>query len=370
MMSLHDPLTLAGTLVAGGDVPGAIAQYDRFLTPLFAGGPAALAALANGPALVSDAARALTELLRWNRRFAEAIALQHQMAHLLPEDAPGFRILAARLMVEAGMTAQGLALLQAEAAALQPSAGLLLMGEVHAWLLDYASAETCLAGVCADIAAPVADRAAACDLRFNLFGMQKKIPEAISAWEAARELDADRDTALPDLLRMLIYWYQYETAASYIDQDSSDLRRTFYRNLILTKTSGPKGRKGWEWVQDYDPAHLILGHQEYAEAALRCAAPGQALAVLMPLHEKGVQSRPLVLTGLAFAQQRDLPRAHWALRQALRLADQDAPRRTRPGVETGRIFDAETRITYAEVPIDPDIRPHLDPYFMPVHPLH
>lgn len=96
--------------------------------------------------------------------------------------------------------------------------------------------------------------------------------------------------------------------------------------------------------------------------------PPLVIAALMPDIGRGQLSfRPLFLTGLAFAQQRELDRAKWALDRALRLADADAdrPRRARINHGTERIFDAESRSTYGEVPIDADIRGHLDWYFMP-----
>jgi hypothetical protein len=74
--------------------------------------------------------------------------------------------------------------------------------------------------------------------------------------------------------------------------------------------------------------------------------------------------RLFLLAGIAWAQKRALKRATWALDTALRLADMERPRRTRPAGDA-RAFDARARILYGEVTIDADVREKLDRYFIP-----
>ena len=371
MMFQNDSLDQAGKLVAQGDLPGAIAQYNAVLSPLFERGQAGLAGNPGDAQIMIVAADELAELLRWDRQYDEAILLHYKMAHMLPEDATDYRIAAATLRIEMGDAKAGLELLEQEAKNLDSTIGTLVLGQSYAYLMDHPKAETHLRRACSDDATLPAMRAEASHLLFQILALQNKMPDAIDAWEVARSINCDVDAALPEMIRSLIYWYHYDIATKFIARDPKELRRTFYRTLIAGKSGLPKGREAWAWVNDYDPSKVTIEHEEFAQAAMHFASPQLALDVLMPrIENQGVMLRPMLLAGLAFAQQRDLARAHWALGKALRLADMARPRRTRQGSGTDRIFDAEARITYGELPIDPDVRAHLDAYFIPKQQLH
>ena len=82
------------------------------------------------------------------------------------------------------------------------------------------------------------------------------------------------------------------------------------------------------------------------------------------IKRQEINRHRLFLAGLAWAQRRIINHAKGALDTALRMADLERPRRTRPGGKN-RIFDVRERILYAQAIIDPDIRQKLDRYFIP-----
>jgi DNA-binding GntR family transcriptional regulator len=247
---------------------------------------------------------------------------RYRLARLLPDDAVAFRIRAANLMIEAGQTADGLALLRAAAGGLDPSNGLLLLGQAHAWLLDHANAETCLAAVCSDSMAPVADRLTAQNLRFKLFAMQRKLPEAIGAWEAARALDIDHDRMLPDLLRVLIYWYQNGRlkAVSLTEAAADELRRRIIDGRIKTGTK----------VTERDVATLLgIGRMPAREALMSLEHEGlitskseaRYVLELTPERIKGLYKVRSILEHLAVTQAAENTTAERALRLEEELND-------------------------------------------------
>jgi tetratricopeptide (TPR) repeat protein len=216
-------------------------------------------------------------------------------------------------------------------------------------------------------AAETSDRATAYHYLFKVYGIQKRVDEAVEAWEQATRLDPVLEATAPDLVRMLIHWYHYDTAESYLQRESCMLRRTFYQDLINVKRSPVFPRSTWGWVTKYDPKALDEAHDEFAEACVRFVKPQLALEAIEPLVDHGDFNRlRLVLAGLAWAQQRMIDRAKWALDLALRVGDLERPRGTRRSVGGRRILDTESRILYGEIIVDPDIREEIDRYFMPV----
>ena len=361
-MSLHENLNKATRLVSTGDLGGAVLHYRQVLGELFQRRPAS----AGDATLLIEVGGDLTELLRWHHRYDEAIDLQLKLADALSDHERDFALQAATLRIESGEVEQGLADLILAAQGLDPHGSGLLLGATYAWLDRPDQALQHLRPVLAAPSASASDRAAASHMMFQILGARKEIPAAVSAWTMARTLDGKDQEHLPELLRMLIYWYQYDAAATYVHQLKSEIHRTYFRTILDSKLRALPSRHDWDWIHRYDRAGLGTDLEAYGEAALRAIAPDLALAALMPRIEAGELSRrELLLAGLAFAQQRDISRATWALDQALRLADLERPRRTRPGGGVVRIFDAETRILYGEIPIDGDLRALIDHYFMP-----
>ena len=313
-------------------------------------------------------ANELTDLLRWEKHYGEAVELQEDLTQYLPRDTERLRITAATLKVEGGSAREGLTALR-EIAEKDPQNiwGWITLGANYFWTGQYKAAEAYLRRASEVETADLCDLASAHFYLFKLYGVQKRVDEAVNAWERAVELDLGLQTTVPELLRMLIHWYYYDTAEKYLPREQSELRRSFYSNLINVKRSPVYPRRSWEWVIDIDPKSLDHGQEEYAEACLRFVKPGLALGAIEPLIDSGNLSRQrLVLAGLAWAQQRMIDRAKWALDLALRAGDLERPRGTRPSVEGRRVLDTESRILYGEIIVDPDIREEVDRYFMPV----
>lgn len=308
----------------------------------------------------------LTDLLRWERRYSDAVSLQDRLVALLPEQAQKFRVTAATLAIESGSVEQGLAQLRAEIESMDPAEGKLLMASTLTWLQRLEPAVAVLQELADDTSTGPADRAAASYGLFQVLNMAGRISDAVDAWEAATGLDSGFADTLPELVRAKIYWRDFEGAVRSVASDPSEIRRSFYRELVALRTNPGANRSAWDWVIAYDVADLGDAYEEFAEAALRGISPELALGALLPLIERQELTRQrLFLAGLAWAQQRQVERAVWALDLALRLAEIERPRRTRPGVGASRIFDAETRIAYGEIPVDADVRAFLDHYFMP-----
>lgn len=311
----------------------------------------------------------LTDLLRWERRYPEAIAVQNRLASLMPGQAQRCRIAAATLAIEAGETEEGLRHLEIEAALLAPAEGKFLLASTLTWVQQFQLAEPLLQEVLSDVGASSEDRASAAYLLFQVLSLGHRLTEAVEAWEAAVALEPSYSDSLAELVRAQIYWRDFEGAMKTVARDSSEIRRSFYRALIATRTTLGGGRAAWAWVSECDAQSVGDAQEEYAEAALRNVSPQLALDVLVPFVERQELSRyRLILTGLAWAQERQVVRAKWALELALRLAEIERPRRTRQGAGSARIFDAETRIAYGEIPIDADVRVYLDHFFMPIRP--
>jgi hypothetical protein len=365
-MSSESHLASIDGAPSAGEHRSAIARCEETIERLCQAGPHGISSREGDRLTLKEVGAELGDLLRWERRYREAIALQHRLAEMLPENGAEYRTAAATFCIEAGDIDEGLRQLAEEANKMEPAAGNLLLGSTFAWLQNYVDAETHLRAVAEAGAADPADRAAALHLLFHVLAIERRMPEAESAWEAACAIAPDLVATRPAIIRAHIYWYDYSSALRHIELEPSEFRRSFYRTLVATRTAPGLTPAEWDWISGQAPGLLDTAHEEFAEAAMRNLSPQLALDTMQPFLERNELSRHrLLLTGIAWAQQRKLERAQWALTTALRLAEFERPRRTRPGAGKNRIFDAEARITYGEIPIDTDVRSHLDPYFMP-----
>jgi tetratricopeptide (TPR) repeat protein len=350
----------------GADSASLIAQLESALHRV-AGGDAPKGRMeGDDVSAIEGIGNDLTDLLRWDGRYQEAISLQRRLSLVLPDQAQRFRIAAATIAIEAGAVEKGLRQLQGEAALMEPVEGKLLLASTLTWLQKHEPAEALLNEIVSDPSVSPADCATAAYTLFQVQNLLRKLPEAVRAWEMAVAIDASYSSTLPELVRAQIYWRDFHGATMSIARDPNEVRRSFYRDLIAARTTVGFDRARWDWVLGHTAISVVEAHEEFAEAALRSVSPQLALDVLMPFVDRQELSRQrLILTGVAWAQLREVERAKWAFQLALRLAEIERPRRTRPGAGTLRIFDAETRITYGEIPVDADVRAYLDHFFMP-----
>jgi len=360
----------AAKKLRAGDLTGSIEVQERLVEQIMAGGAQSVRAQPALAAQLESASSELVDSLRWLRQFDKAIALQDRLVEYLPDTAPVLQVGSANLRIESGQIEEGLAQLEALAAAgednfwFQLSLGL---GYLYAERLDPAGEVLRRAAGLAH--ARKVDRALAQQYLFKLYDIQGKPEEALAAWREACRLDSKlRAGMLPAVIRMLIYWHKFSLASDHIFMESHPVRSEFYRGLLFNALVQRKmAEASWKWVADEnDPSGLQEGQDEYAEACVRLNMPDKAIQALQPLVDAGQTGYfRVVILGLAYAQRRDYTRALWFTESALRLGDMERPRRTMPAPQ-GRILDIHARLLYAQSPVDHDIRLRLERYFSPV----
>jgi tetratricopeptide (TPR) repeat protein len=350
-----------------GDSQSAIEQYSQLVSDLAGSGAESAAGQPDLSGLLADAANELTNILRWEKRYDEALLQVERLIDLFPERSPALRTLAANLKIEGGRQQEGIKDLSELAQSDRENIwGWITLGTAHLWTEQYDEGETVLLQAARMEGADNADRALALKYLVDLYGLQKRVHQAVDTWEEACQLDPELRSTLPDLVATLIHLRYLRTAEDYIKLERCRLRRLFYEGLLnFSNGLVPQAAQLWNQVVKYDPETLAEGHDEYAEACVRLLLPSQALGLLEPLIERGdVNHWRLIIAGLAYAQQRIINHAKGTLNVALRMADLEQPRRTRPA-GTRRILDARARIFYAQVRIDDDVRQELDGYFIP-----
>jgi tetratricopeptide (TPR) repeat protein len=345
----------------------AIEQYSQLVSDLATSSAEVVAAQPDLSDLSANAVNDLAGILRWEKRYDEALLQVERLIDLFPERSPALCTLAANLKIEAGRQEDGIQDLN-ELTQSDPENiwGWITLGTAYLWTGQYEEAETELLQAARLESADNADRALALKYLFDLYGLQKRVHQAIDTWEEACQLDPELRSTLPELVTTLIHLRHFRTAEDYIKLEPLRLRRLFYEGLLdFSIDLVTQAAQIWKQVVAYDPASLAEGHDEYTEACVRLLRPAQALELLEPLIERrDVNHWRLIIAGLAYAQQRIINRARGTLDVALRVADLSRPRRTRPA-GTRRILDARARILYAQVRIDDDVRQELDFYFIP-----
>jgi tetratricopeptide (TPR) repeat protein len=310
----------------------------------------------------------LIKSCRWEGQSDEARAILRDLARLFPDDAQNIRITAATIKMQSGEPDAGLADIEREAAAMNRADGLLVRGMALGWLQRFDEAEECLRSAVSLDALSEVERVEAEVMLIRLCAIQKRLDEADQAWKRLDALDPDLAAQmLPVLIRFHIYWYDYSGAQSLTTRLPHAIGRRFFTTLIDAKQAPGLTRQTWDWVADdlYN-VDIAQNLDEYVEAALRNASPDLALKALGNVGTETELDRDrMMFIGLAHAQKRNVEGARWALDAALVLAEFEPVRRTRAGADDRRILDAEARIRYGEIPIDPDVRDYLDAYFMP-----
>lgn len=344
----------------------AIEYYAQLVSDLFKSDSQVLRTSSDLRSLLAGAGGEFVEILRWEGMYDRAISVQEHLVEIYPEREAVLRTHLANLRIEGGYQKAGLQELY-EMAEADPANiwGWIALATGYLWAEHEQEAEEFLRRAANMKQADDADRALACKYLFDLFGMQKRIHEAIDTWEEMVQLDPVLRSTLPELYGMLIYRWHFDIARDYLQLERSKLRRLYYGGLIdFGNNLMPMAMQAWNLVLEYSPEELTEGHDEFAAACVRMLRPSLALEVLEPMIQRGkVTHQRLVVAGLAWAQKRIINRAKGALDIALRMADLERPRRTRPS-GTRRILDARARVLYAQVRVDRDIRQELDGYFI------
>lgn len=309
------------------------------------------------------------DMLRWEGKYEEAINVLRPLLEIFPEELVSLQIRVATLQIEAGEEAFGFSTLE-EITRVYPNQiwGWMTLAVNYIWIQDYDKAEKMLIQAASLKSASRSDRAVAYKYLFDIYSRLKRIDDAEQAWKEACALDKRMRSTLPELIRMFIYWYHYDRANEYIEQDHCYVRKKYYHWVISLRKSGFLQSEDINWIFDCLEEEQQEGKEELAEACLRLTRPHKAIEILEPLIQSGdFTGREVILIGLAWAQARLTQKAKWALETGLRIEDLERPRKSRPGKGGRRILDIESRILYDEIIIDSDIRKEVvDPFFIPV----
>jgi tetratricopeptide (TPR) repeat protein len=358
-----------------GDMDAAIKTLTQLTQPLLAIDPQTLIHQAGMAELLEDTGQQLIDLLRWQGAYSQAIDLHRGLARSLPWQEDAQQMGEAQLMIESGQEEAGLDLLRKLVEVYPDSFWIRLsQGTGYLWLQNYEAAEEALQSAAKMSHTRKIDRAMAYRYLVDVYALQEQTDKALAAWREASRLDSNlRAALLPSICRMLISANKFDEAARHISQEKVKVRQLFYQGLLaFTRQSPHAASQYWKpVVVDHLPLALKEGQDEYAESCIRLLNPGSAVMALEPLVQAGlIHYYRMVLLGLAWAQRRDLERAHWYLERSLRLGDLDRPRRTQPAADGqsaahGRFLDHQARLLYENIAMDKDSRQVIDLYFFP-----
>ena len=305
----------------------------------------------------------LTDLLAWERRFAEAVEYQKELMERDPERATVWRRRLASLRIQKGETESGLADLRAlaEEAPDDPWNWLSLGEEAR---LEGRLAESLAAFDRAMAAGQAQDEELRAEAlasthyrRFLLFKEMARWDDAVKAWEEAAALKPDEVAeTLPELYKMLTEAGLYSMARTYVDRDTNNLRAGMQRGLLDLMTGKPvDAMQGWRAVAALDPLTFDSGQEAWMEAVLRVGDPQPVLDRLDGLLSRFGSTRMLILGGMAWAMSGKAETAGAMLQRAIDLLRRERPAKTKLDGTDWRLLTS--LVPYAE------LRAALKPYF-------
>ena len=319
-------------------------------------------------ALLEKTSSQLVDALRWEREYDRAITLQDRLVLFFPEEKSMLQMGSANLQIEAGQAEQGI--LQIEELVQQDPNNFwawVNLGAAYLWLENYQQAEKALKTAAGLTNERKQNRAIVYKYLFYLYAFQEQMDPALLAWNEACRLDPKQRQLATEIYRWLAYTHKFDEMQKLLYTETHRQKKLFYQGFYAIKQGNfIEANKGWKMlVTDFDPDQVGGAEDEYGEACIHLLNPTRAIMAMEPLVNKGrINYFRLVILGLAWAQKRGLEQARWYLDRAMRLADLERPRRTRPAPQ-GRILDIHARMIYGNVVIDQDIRQVLNPYFIP-----
>jgi len=358
--SYQDLYTQARTARLAGRHEEAIAIYTRIVERLSELSPETLQGRPDLEELLHQAAEELVEVLRWERRYDQAIELEEKLIGLFPQEELVRRTEIANLLIEKGQVEEGLSQLQEIAQADADNIwGWITLGAQHLWLRRYEEGEAYLQRAVELEGAADEDVAFAYHYLFQLYKEQDRHEEAVAAWEKARRLDPETQSTLPEVYWMFIEAGDYRQAHSYLRREQNRLRYLFHLGLMDHQQGDEyAAQRQWRRLADMDPNNYDEGHDEWAEACLRVGQVQQALNELARRVNQGeITSHRMMLLGLAWAMADDVQKARAALNGAVMILDHDRPRRSKLSRKEWRLFE--------ELVEDEKVLKALEDYFMP-----
>jgi tetratricopeptide (TPR) repeat protein len=310
--------------------------------------------------LLQRAAEELVEVLRWERRYDQAIELEERMIARFPEEEMVRQTEIANLLIERGQVEDGLSRLKGIA---EKDAGniwvWITLGAQYLWLRRYDEGEPYLKHAAELSQATDADRAFAYRYLFELYKEQDLLDEALTAWEAARGLDPEVQATLPEMYGMFIEAGDYRQAHTYLRREQNRLRYLFHLGLIDHRQGDEyAAQRQWRRLADMDPANYEDGQDAWAEACFRSGLIQRGLTELARRINQGeISLQRMKLLGLGWALEGDAGRAKAALDAAVMLLDHSRPRRSKLPRRDWRLFEELTQ--------DKEVLEALKDYFAP-----
>ncbi len=358
--SYQDLYTEARTARLTGRHEEAIGAYTRIVERLSQLSRDTIQGRPDLEELLHQASEELVEVLRWERRYDEAIELERRLTEVFPEEDLVRRTEIANLLIEKGQVEAGLSSLKGIAQADAENIwGWITLGAQYLWLRRYEDAEAYLRQAAGMEPAADEDVAFAYHYLFQSYKEQDRYEEAAAAWERARRLDPELQSSLPDVYRMFIESGDHRQAHSYLRRERNRLRYLFHLGLMDHQQGDEyAAQRQWRRLADMDPSNYEDGHDDWAEACLRIGLIQQAINELARRVNQGeISLRRMMLLGVAWAMADDVERAKAALNGAAMILDHSRPRRSKLSRRDWRLFE--------ELVEDEEVLKGLEDYFMP-----
>jgi tetratricopeptide (TPR) repeat protein len=308
--AIYERATVA---MARGDTDQAVQLLWRIINRLAKLRPATLQRREVLENTLRSAWNALTQVLRRQKRYEEAIQACHAVAdHLSGTRAPERMV--ASLRIEQGEVEEGLEQLRQIAGETSTLAAWTDLGSEYMALDRYREAEACYKT--ARQLAESNETAAFVNIAlFRTYQAMGRLDDALSTWGMATVLDPDLAVHVSEVYSWLIEREELERAERYLQREGNSARRMLYQGLIEWKSGhGAEARSLWQRVVQLDPQHEDVDEVAWMEAALRLNEPERVLT----FEEKAFGDLTLVsegqgtLVGIAYAAAGKLESArHW-----------------------------------------------------------
>ena len=330
-------------LWSAGDLAGANVLYRRLVERLHSLGDRILERRPDLRDLHRSARLELTGLLHQQGRYAEAIEVEQVLLETHPEEATLWRRDLARLRVAKGEVEEGLAALRAIAVEspddFENWYALGLEARIEGHFGESEETFDRALAVC-----PEEESEGVAQIhyqRFLLFRDMGRIDDALAAWEAAVETDAEAARTIREVYEMLTDVGRYSEALAYVDRDENELQAGFQRGLITSLTGRLyEAEKAWGQVAEMDPDEYEYGHGAWVEAVLRLGDQDDALEWLQAGLARYPTPRLFVLAGIAWAMRDDADLAARLFQQAINALRHQRPPRRKLGSDDWRLLDS------------------------------
>ena len=357
--SYEDIAARARAQMGRGDMNNALENFERISRRLADLKPAVLDRRPQLRALNTMSMAQQASIHHFQGDFERALLLYHRLGEMMPERGTTWRQLAALAHIDMGQAERGLDELRAEAVAAPGSHDVwLTIGVECAGLGRLDEADENLRRALKNAGTPEAR--AQCHLAlFDQYRELGRVEDALLAWnEAWRVAGKEPDVIFP-VYQMMLENEQFDRALEYIDREPNSLRRGFYQGVLEAALGrSDEAEKRWKRVARMDVSKIEEGHEAWAEAALRVAAPAEQVIETLQRdwHAGAISSRGLILLAAAEIRSGHPDHAEFVLTAARNLGLQGRPRQDKLPQSSWALFD--------ELVTDPETKRSLCHFFV------